>query len=150
MKKFLILVFSILILFTGCSNKKELDGENFKTYMKKKGYSIHDVYKQYSSDLVVSALIALNEKGAYQIEFLEFKSEDYAKNSFQANRTLFKENKQDEDKEESVSKDNYSKYTLITKDMYYVISRKNNTLIYLTVDGSYKEDIDEILEDLGY
>ena len=85
----------VCLLFTGCSNKKELDGENFKTYMEKKGYSIHDVYKQYSSDLVESALIALNEKGAYQIEFLEFKSEDYAKNSFQANRTLFKENKQE-------------------------------------------------------
>lgn len=150
MKKFLILMVSVLVLLTGCDKKKELDGENFKSYMEKKGYSIHDVYKQYSGDLVSSALIALNDKASYQIEFLEFKSEDYAKNSFQANRTLFRENKEDDDKEESISKDNFSKYTLVTKDMYYVISRKNNTLIYLTVDGSYKEDIDEILEDLGY
>lgn len=150
MKKFLLLMFSVLILFTGCNKKKNMDGENFKSYMEKKGYSIHNVYKQYSSELVTSALIALNDKASYQIEFLEFKSEDYAKNSFQANRTLFRENKKDDDKEESVSKDNHSKYTLITDDMYYVISRKDNTLIYLTVDGSYKEDIDEILKDLGY
>lgn len=150
MKKLLLLMFSVLMLFTGCNKNSNLDGDDFTTYMKKKGFAIHDVYKQYSSELVSSALIALNEKSSYQIEFLEFKNEDSAKNAFQANRKLFRDSKQDDDKEESTSKDNVSKYTLITKDTYYVISRKDNTLIYLTVDGSYKEDIDEILKDLGY
>lgn len=149
MKKILILLLSILVFATGCTTKK-VDGDNFKTYMEKKGFKIYDLNKQYDGELVSSAILASNEENGYDIEFLVFKSDDYAKNAFQANRTAFRELKKSDDKEDSVSKEKTSKYYLTTKDTYYVISRKNNTLVYAICDGSYKNDVNKILKDLGY
>ena len=60
------------------------------------------------------------------------------------------ENKTEKDKETSVSKDKYSKYTLTSKDTYYVVSRQGDTLMYLDVDGSYKNEVDSILSELGF
>lgn len=149
MKKILILLMTIMFIFTGCKSK-EIDSDNFKTYMEKQGFKIYDLSKQYSADLVSSAIMASNEEKGYEIEFLIFKSDDYAKNSFQINRTNFRDLKGEKDEENSVSEEEISKYYLITKDTYYLLSRKKNTLIYVTCDGSYKNDVDKILKDLGY
>ena len=152
MKKLYLTLLISLFLFTGC-NKKNLDGEKFTSIMEKKGFRIYNVIEQYNQgkqDLVKTALIASNENAGYQIEFLIFKSVDACKNSFTVNRSAFRENKTEKDKETSVSKDKYSKYTLTSKDTYYVVSRKGDTLMYLDVDGSYKNEVDSILSELGF
>ena len=46
MKKILILLLSILVFATGCTTKK-VDGDNFKTYMEKKGFKIYEFRHQY-------------------------------------------------------------------------------------------------------
>lgn len=152
MKKFFTILLMSIFLFAGC-DKKLLTSDNFKSTMEKKGFKVYNVIEQYNQDnqnLVETAYIASNEEAGYQIEFLVFKSVDACKNSFQINRSAFRENMKDNDKESSVSKDNYSKYTLRNKDTYYVVSRVNTSLIYLDVDGSYKKEVDKILKELGY
>ena len=45
---------------------------------------------------------------------------------------------------------NYSKYTLSSDGKYMIVSRINNTVVYLDVDSSYKDEIKTILNELGY
>lgn len=146
MKK--IILFILLFLITGCD--KQIDPTIFKTRMEKNNYAVHDVIKQYDEKLVSSALIAINKSGNYQIEYLSFKSDDACKNSFQINRDEFRKNAKKNAKETSISKEKNSKYTLTTDDTFYLVSRYKNNLIYLTVDGSFKTDVEKIIKDLGF
>ena len=71
-----------------CSNQKVLKGYNdFAT-----------IYPELSREWDY-------EKNGYDIEFLVFKSDDYAKNAFQANRKTFRDLKQSDDKEDSISEE---------------------------------------------
>lgn len=45
---------------------------------------------------------------------------------------------------------NFQKYTLSTESKYKVISRIDNTVIYLNVDDNYKEEVKNVLKELGY
>ncbi|MEG0266594.1 MAG: hypothetical protein RR659_02990 [Bacilli bacterium] len=146
MKKFLILICTVIML-SGCDNKKN-NVESFTNIMTKNKYKVYDVIKQYDKELVKSARIATKDN--YQVEFLIFKSVDSAKNSFSVNRSYFKELKKKDDVETSLSNDKYSKYTLTTKDTFYLVSRIDATLIYITVDGSYKKDVLKVIKSLGY
>ena len=86
-KVLFVLLFSCLL--TGCFNFKSKDAESFKTIVEKKGFKVHNVTKQYETDLINLAYVAYNEKSDYQIEFLSFKEIEAAKNSFQRNRAVF-------------------------------------------------------------
>lgn len=135
-------------MFTGCN--KRIDSTTFRMRMEKNNFNITNTISQYDKELVESALIAINKSSNYQIEFLDFKSDDACKNSFIINRDVFKKNKKDKDKETSVSKNDYSKYTLTTSDTFYLVSRFEDSLVYLKVDGSFKADAEKIIKELGF
>jgi len=45
---------------------------------------------------------------------------------------------------------NNSKYTLKTNGEYKVVSRIEDTVIYVDVDEKYEDDVKEILKEIGY
>ena len=63
---------------------------------------------------------------------------------------FFEKQKENTLAETNVNGKNYSKYTLSTGNKYKVLSRIDNTVIYLDVDNSYKEEVKNILGELGY
>lgn len=50
----------------------------------------------------------------------------------------------------NISGKNYSKYTLSSGEKYMVVSRINNTVVYLDVNSNYKDEVKTILSELGY
>ena len=64
--------------------------------------------------------------------------------------TKFENSKSRSSIETNVSMKNYSKYTLLSNGKYMVISVINNTAIYVNVEESHKEEVDNILNELGY
>ena len=59
-------------------------------------------------------------------------------------------NKEKTSIETNVELKNYSKYTLLSSGKYMVVSRINNTVIYVNADANYKDNIKNILDELGY
>ena len=52
--------------------------------------------------------------------------------------------------ETSVSMKNYSKYSLSTGGKFKVVSRIDNTVVYLNVDSNNKDAVRDLLDELGY
>lgn len=146
-----VLCFTILFTVTGCGNKTAISSDDFKSRMEQKGFSVQEATSQFSEhDYVEKVYIALSDDSKYQIEFYELSDADKASSFFNNNKELFEDSKSSSSSETSVNLGNNSKYTLTTNGKYKVVSRIDNTVIYLDVADNYKSNIKDILKDLGY
>ena len=94
--------------------------------------------------------IAANPKDNYQIEFYVLESVDTAKTFFSENKTRFSKEVGKNKIETKSKKGNSEKYTVTSLGQYRLVSRIENTVIYLDTRESNKKKVDEILKELGY
>lgn len=145
----LALFFAFLTLTACGGNNTALTATQFKEKMAaKSGFQVVDVTKQYEGQDVKQAYIATN--GTWQIEFYEQNSEKSAKTSFDINKSNFEKIKNSTAVTTEKIVGNVSRYTQVSSGKFSVISRIDNTFIYLNVDERYKNEAQEILRDLGY
>ena len=45
---------------------------------------------------------------------------------------------------------NYEKYTLVVDGKYKLLSRVENTVLYLNIDDVYKDEVKKIVDELKY
>ena len=146
-----VLLITIIFTMTSCGKKTSITSENFKNIMEEKNYIIKDATSQMSNyDYIKQVYIAISNDYTFQIEFYEFSDNDYAISFFNNNKQIFEDSKSQNSVETSVSTDNNAKYTLTDNDKYKVISRIDNTIIYLNVNKDYKTSVKDILDELGY
>ncbi len=157
MKKTLKILLVITICLTslfclaGCGKKKTAKtADEFYTIMTEKKYVIKDSKSQYlSHNEIIRSYVAAPSDLSYQIEFLELDSDSSAKNMFASNQRIFQDTSSTK-VETNVSISNYSKYTLEADGKYKVISRIDKTLVYVDADIKYKDDVNKLLDELGY
>ena len=119
--------------------------------MTEKKFVIKDSKSEYSShNEIVRSYVAAPSDLSYQIEFLELDSDASAKNMFASNQRIFQDTSSSNKAESSVSVSNYAKYTLESNGKYKVISRIDNTLVYVDAEIKYKDDVNKLLDELGY
>ena len=129
-----VLCFVVLFTLTGCGNKTSITSEDFKSKMESKGYTVQDATSQMSEyDYINQVYIAISSDSTYQIEFYELSDSDYASSFFNNNKKTFEDSK-----------------SLTTNGKFKVVSRIDNTVIYLNVDDDYKSSVKDVLKDLGY
>ncbi len=146
-----VLCFVVLFTLTGCGNKTSITSADFKSKMESKGYTVQDATSQMSEyDYINQVYIAISSDSTYQIEFYELSDSDYASSFFNNNKKTFENSKSSGSAETSVSAGNNAKYTLTTNGKFKVVSRIDNTVIYLNVDDDYKSSVKDVLKDLGY
>ena len=160
MKKPLIIVLTIVlviaiifgVIFVALNKeKKSITANEFKTIMQEKGYIIQDATNQFSDySYVEQVYLAVSSDYKYQIEFYVLSDESYATGFYNNNKNIFEASKGNTSSETSASLKNSSKYTLSANNKYSVVSRIDNTLIYLNVDSNYKDTVKDILDELGY
>ena len=160
MKKLKNLVTGLLclvVLFTlsGCLNinlnKTSITASDFKTKMEEKGYTIKDATSQFSDySYVKQVYLAIDSSMTYQIEFYELETNDDAVSFYNRNKQDFENKKGTGSVETTVDFGNHSKYTLAGSDTYNVVSRIDNTAIYISVSKDLKSTIDKELKELGY
>lgn len=147
----LIICFVAILTITGCKDKKSITANEFKNTMESNHYIVQEATNQFSEyDYVEKVYIALSSDSSYQIEFYQLSDDNYATSFYNNNKSIFEKSKSSKSSETSVSMANYSKYTLQTDGKYKVISRIDNTAIYLNVDTDNKNDVNSILKKLGY
>ncbi|MBP3920364.1 MAG: hypothetical protein J6D28_02245 [Bacilli bacterium] len=144
-----LLTLIITICLTGCGNKTKLTAESFKTKMEENNYKVEEATNQFAKyNYVKKVYIALNEN--YQIEYYELENEEKAKTFYNNNKGIFEKSKENGYSQTNGEFGNYAKYTLKTAGKYKVVSRIDNTVIYLNADEQYKKEIKEILKTIGY
>ena len=146
------LIFLMLILtLTGCKNKKTLSPDDFKKTMEAKEFEVIDTMDQMPEESIVTqSYLALAPKSLYKIEYYKFSSIDEAKNFYSTNKKIFEASAVTGSSHKEVTINNYSKFTMTSGDKYMVISRIDDTAIYIDVDKDYKDTINKILKELDY
>lgn len=148
----LVAVVGVVILFTSLNKKKEsMTASEFKTLMQEKGFVVSDATSQFSQyGYVEQVYVVAPSDYSYKIEFYELSDVDYATSFYNNNKSIFESSKGNASGETSVSMKNYSKYTLSAGGKYKVVSRIDNTVVYLNVDSSKKDTVKDLLDELGY
>ena len=145
-----LMCFVVLFTLTGCGNKTAITSDDFKSKMESSGYTVQEATNQMSDyDYIKQVYIAISSDSTYQIEFYELSDNDYASSFFNNNKKTFEDSKSSGSTETSVSVDNNEKYTLTTNGKFKVVSRIDNTVIYLNVDDNYKSSVKDVLKNLG-
>lgn len=151
-KKILLLVSAISIMLfalVGCSEKTALTPDEFKSKMEEKGYEIQDATAQFEGvEGVEKVYIAL--KDSHQIEFYQVASQEQAAEAYSGNKATFESQKGSSATETDVSGKNSAKYTLNSGGKYRVISTIGTTFVYLDVESGVKDEVNGILDELGY
>lgn len=152
-----LIVVAIIIAILGVvfvnlnKEKTSITASSFKNFMEQKGYIVSDANSQFSEyDYVKQVYVATNGNYSYKIEFYELSDENYAMSFYNNNKSIFESSKGSASAETSASLKNYSKYTLSSNGKYMVVSRIDNTVVYLNVDDSYKDTVKDLLKELGY
>ncbi|MGN1147178.1 MAG: hypothetical protein ACI4TB_02065 [Lachnospiraceae bacterium] len=150
MKKVFVVFCMILGLtgMTACAKREAVSVEAFNAAMEEKGYTIQDATDQIPADYIQAISLALHDD--YQIELYVFTGADAAASVFAQNKSVFEERKGNSNVEVSKDIGNYSYYSLTTGGQYYLLSRVDNTMLYVVADEKYKKEITEIIKEFGY
>ncbi|MFI3307815.1 MAG: hypothetical protein R3Y21_04530 [Mycoplasmatota bacterium] len=147
----IILLFTAFVIYLLNVEKVALTEETFESYMEEKGLLISDITDQVSDyDYVEYIAMAIKEDFTYQIEFCIFSDEDHAIDFYDSMQESAEEESGNSSVELSLNMPTYASYTLSSDDTYILISRIDNTVIYLIADSIYEEEIKEIMSDLDY
>ena len=150
LKLFLVVVF-VTLTITACGGNKAITSDEFKSKMESKNFTIYNTKSQFASyDQVKEALLAYNEEKDYKIEFYILDTKDSAKIFYKTNKENFEEEKEGLATTTSVDLNNKNRYTQADSNTFKLISRIDNTVIYVNVNKEYKEDVSNILKELGY
>lgn len=153
LKKFFKGVVICLLVFcvAGCGNAKSITADDFKEKMEDKKYSVTDATYQFAgADYIEKAYIALKSDSSYQIEFYQISNEEYAVSFYNNNKSIFENSKSSTSTYTETNLGNHAKYALESDGKYKVVSKIDNTVIYLNVDSKYKDEVKDILKKLGY
>lgn len=133
------------------SDKEPITATEFKTTMEEEDFIVKDATSQFSNYSYVNKVyLAISEDYTYQIEFYDLSNADYAKNFYDNNVDVFKKETENGNVYSYVNFDKYSKFSQETGNKYQVISRIENTAVYVNVNSEYKDDVKDILDDIGY
>jgi len=151
MKKVALLVsiVMVLVIFTGCkTSRTPINADTFIAKAEAAGYIVQDA----ADERVENFLIAIKGTDSidYQIEFIVVSTVEQAKSAYQENYNKIESKKGTSSVHSSASIGNYSYYKLTTDGRYYVISRTENTFIYIDASAEYKNEISNFLSVIGY
>ena len=152
-KRYFIIILSLFILFsaTGCGNKNVLSVDDFNKKMEDKGYTVQDASSQMSEvKEIENVSIAIDKDQEYQIEFYKLDSADSAVIFFNENKEIFENSKTNNNSYSEANMANFSTYTLTTNDKYKLLSRIDNTVLYIDVLKDAKSEVKELVKQLGY
>lgn len=145
-----IVTILLLFVFLG-KNKTPMTASQFITTMEQKGFLVNDATSQFSEyNYVKQVYVAAPSDYSYKIEFYELQDDSYATQFYNNNKSSFESSKGNASGETSVSMKNYSKYSLSTNGKFQVVSRIDNTVVYLNVNSDYKDNAKDLLKELGY
>jgi len=164
MKKVIIIilvVFLILAIILGTigflvfrflnKEKDSITANEFKKAFEEKDFIVVDVAEQFAEfSHIKKVYLAIEKDNNYQIEFYQISDEESAIEFYNNNKSIFESYKGNTSTETNLAISNYAKYTLSANGQYMVVSRIDNTVIYVDVDSSYKDEVQDLLENIGY
>ena len=144
--------FIISIVLIGCSNgKKVISGEDFSKVLEERGYTLNDESED-NKKLTTSYINASDADTGNTFLFIDFIKEAEAANFYESiHRSLhgIEDSSQHTDNVEK-SSGNYQYQELTTEDNFYRVIKVKDTILYLEATIFQKNQVLEIVKELGY
>ena len=149
---FMVVVLLLIgLTLTGCKNKTAISSNDFESKMKAKDFIVSNATNQFEgTEGIINVILAAPQDKSFQIEFYEVSTVEQAVSSYNLNKSNFELVKASSSSYNEVNVANYSKYTLNSNGKFMVVSRIENTFIYINVEQQYKDTVNKILNELGY
>lgn len=148
-----LIILSFFLLLCSCSvNKVAKTSEEFLDFFSNEdlNYYVENITNQFENDDIQSVIIAVKLEKEYQIEFLEF-------NTIEKAMQVYEETKEKIDKlvtnskgSKEINYENANKYSKKNEDIYSIVSRIDNTIVYSKCSIDDMQEIGNIIKDLGY
>ena len=149
MKKLKYVLIIFVLLLAGCK-RNSFTRTDFTSIAEYNGYLIREDKSGYESyPNIKDIYYAINREYAYDIQFIETDSIEYAKKFILVNVDEIKENITDNDYVKSNSLSNYEFYHAENESTYYIVIRSDKNIIYIEAPINYINQIEEFLEDLS-
>ena len=145
-----VVCFLMLFALTGCGNKAAITTSDFKTVAEGHNYIITDAVSQYAAYDYIKEVTIAQSSDDWQVEFYVLDNAANATSMFNTNKATFESYKGNSSSESSTSIGNHASYTLTSSGYYMHLCRIDNTLLYVSVPDTYKNDVKELIEELGY
>lgn len=141
----------LMLMLTGCKSKTAITTDGFETTMSEQGFTIADYKEQYAEfDYILEAYAAIDSTGSYQLDFYQCSDEAAAKGMFESNKTKFEEQYKSVAVRTSASFGNHSELRIQADGEYILISQISDTMLYVHTTSEYKDEVNEIVDILGY
>lgn len=139
-----------IIILTN-QTKKAITLEEFEAKVKEKGYMVISAKDQFEDyEYIETAKLAVSNDYSHKIEFYELTNENYASNFFENNKRNFEKVKTTASIETNIQGKNYATYILKANGKYMLVSRIENTVIYVHVQDTAEQKVKEVIKELGY
>ncbi len=145
----------VLELFTGCgTDRVAKTWEEFEAITIEKGYVINDdtVATGEGGAEVMDKLSVAVKDGVYQIEFYDFKQgeESEAEDLFLFIQDTLDEMYSTKQNVKKISSSNYNFYGFESGEVFELVIRVGDTLLYSGTSIEYKEEVNRIVELMKY
>lgn len=150
---FIISIVAIIgVILTNYNKEKtSITSEEFKQIMENKEFFMIDATSQNTENEYIQKVYnAVESENRYQIEFYEYTDSDIANRFYKNMYSKLESGKGNSYSRTNISLKNYAKYMLTSNGRYTILSRVNNTIMYVSVSDEYKNEVKEIIEELGY
>ena len=149
---FFVIAVAVFCL-AGCIDisRTAIDGDFFEDTMKDLGYSVANITNQFESgDNIEIALEATDYSKTHKINYYKFNDRLSANDSFRGNLKDMEDTIGNSGYSSSITIDNYKKEAMVADGEYRVITKIDNTIVYVRADSSCRYDIDLALKAIGY
>ena len=154
----IVALISTIVYYKNLHEEKKyvpITSEKFKNYIGKQGFDVYNALdylpdSTFKEGIKVGYLTHKNNDKDFQINFFEFLTETYTMYSYYNEVITIEKNNNEELVENNINTSNYSKYTALSNEYYYVMIRIDNTVIYTKTDKDNKQIVDNLLQELGY
>ena len=145
----IITLLLLMLSLVACGNKVAKTVDEFTSFMEGKNFITQNVTSTTQTNgLATAVIVALNDN--YQVEYFAFKDNESGAGVFQHNKNLFDEKAPTKTLSTELNSSNYNYYSFTSGDTYYMVSRIDNTMIYCVASKEYKDEINNIVDELGY
>lgn len=149
-KLFIIIVLLLSFCLTGCSIKRTITPEKFKSITKNYKLSSKDVSSHFKNVEQIKSVIVADSDDLWNIEFYVFKDNDSAKDMYKKNKKYYNENKTTAKSTDIHSTRNSDDFTVVGVESYMHVCRIKNTLVYVYAPIDYKVDVEKVIRALKY
>ena len=150
-KNFILYLFFVCILLTGCNNDTKTVGtlETFNQKFTEAGFTVKDNSNTYNNEKYQGAMIAKLNEDVF-VEMVIYNNKENASKVQQEHIEMFQLLKHTGSSIDKYKGSNYYKYIMISNGYYMVSSRIDNTLVFCKVPIENKDIIENTLNEIGY